>query len=103
MNPFITDRLAALAEICRRRAVRRLAVFGSATGESFDPSRSDVDVVVEFAPLSPTQKIDAYFGLVEDLESLFGVAVDIVDTAAMRNPYFRRSVMQSQVVVYEAA
>jgi uncharacterized protein len=42
-----------IAELCRRHRVRRLALFGSAVGEGFDPERSDLDFLVEFKPLPP--------------------------------------------------
>ncbi|HEX8802573.1 MAG TPA: nucleotidyltransferase domain-containing protein [Acidimicrobiales bacterium] len=37
----------AIADFCRRHAIRRLAVFGSALGDRFRDD-SDVDVLVEF-------------------------------------------------------
>jgi predicted nucleotidyltransferase len=43
-----------LAALCRRHGVARLDVFGSAArGADFDPERSDVDLLVEFAPTTP--------------------------------------------------
>jgi hypothetical protein len=38
-----------LAGFCRRRRIRRLALFGSVVRDDFGPE-SDVDVLVEFAP-----------------------------------------------------
>ena len=38
---------AALADICRRYAVRRLSLFGSVLGPDFTP-QSDVDVLINF-------------------------------------------------------
>jgi uncharacterized protein len=47
MLPFIEAQRSAIAELCRRFHVRRLDVFGSAArGTDFDPSRSDVDLLV---------------------------------------------------------
>src|ERR1700735_4649132 len=38
-----------LPELCRRFHVRRLDLFGSAaTGQNFDPVRSDLDLLVSF-------------------------------------------------------
>lgn len=50
--------------------MRRLSLFGSATSERFDSSRSDVDVLVEFEKMVPTEHAGHYFGLQEDLEAL---------------------------------
>lgn len=43
----------ALARVCQERGVARLRVFGSATGDDFDPERSDLDFLVDFIPERP--------------------------------------------------
>jgi hypothetical protein len=91
-----------LAELCRRQRVRRLALFGSAVRDDFDPGRSDLDFLVEFEALPPGTYADAYFGLLEGLERLYGRPVDLVVETAIRNPYFRQSVEQSQTLLYAA-
>ena len=100
MHPAIRDRLPGLAPVCRRHRVRRLALFGSAATDAFDPGASDIDLLVEFDPLDVREYAGNYFALQEELEGLFGRSVDLVEAAAIRNPYFRRSVEESQVVVY---
>jgi len=102
VSPFIQNRLPEVAKVCSQRCVRRLALFGSATREDFDPASSDLDFVVEFGPLSPAEQAANYFGLQEDLEGLFGVAVDLVELAPIRNPYFLKAVRQTQVPLYAA-
>ncbi|WP_371742773.1 nucleotidyltransferase family protein [Plantibacter sp. CFBP 8804] len=92
--PSMTSRISvdasALGTICRARGVARLRIFGSALSDRFDDGRSDVDLLVEFVPGS-ADPFDAYFGLREDLESLFGRPVDLVMASAVRNPYFAAS------------
>jgi predicted nucleotidyltransferase len=78
-------------------------LFGSVLGQEFDPARSDVDFVVEFLPMPPVEHADSYFGLAEDLEALLGRRVDLVEPRAIRNPYVKRSVEETQEVLYEAA
>jgi predicted nucleotidyltransferase len=103
MSPEITKRLDALNELCRRFHVRRLDVFGSvATGDD-RPGESDIDFLVEFERLEPGTLADTYFGLLEALQDLFGRPVDLVDSTAIRNPYFRESVDESKRLVYAAA
>lgn len=46
-GPLTLDR-EEIARLCRAFGVKRLAVFGSATTDRFDPDRSDVDFLVEF-------------------------------------------------------
>jgi predicted nucleotidyltransferase len=107
MIQAVEARADELAELCARRHVRRLAVFGSAAADgaapSFDPSTSDVDALVEFQRMSPAEHAENYFGLMEEMEQLFGLPVDLVEYTAIRNPYFRRAVERTQVVIYEAA
>ncbi|MGD0866664.1 MAG: hypothetical protein ABSA49_14015, partial [Rhizomicrobium sp.] len=45
-----------------------------------------------FDPLAPAAYADAYFGLREGLERLFGREIDLVIEASLANPYFRRQV-----------
>jgi hypothetical protein len=99
---MLEEKARQLQEICRRRQVQRLSLFGSAARGSFDPASSDLDFLVQFPKLNPAQHADCYFGLREDLELLFGRPVDLVEPGPIRNPYFRQSVEQSRVVIYAA-
>lgn len=91
-----------LRDLCRRFHVRRLDVFGSAARGDFDPARSDLDFLVEFAPLQPGPYVDAFFGLKEGLEQLFGRTVDLVSAASIHNSYFRQNVEESKALLYAA-
>jgi len=61
MNRIIDEKKTHLEDICRRRRVRRLHIFGSAVSEGFDPAHSDLDFLVEFYPMTPTEHADSYF------------------------------------------
>ena len=102
MTAIVREKTAEVREICQERGVRRLSLFGSAASDSFDPSSSDLDFLVEFEPASPAQHADHYFGLQEDLERLFGRPVELVEPGPIRNPYFRQAVEETQVLVYAA-
>jgi len=103
MNRIIEQNLNAIIRLCTHQKVRRLAVFGSATDDRFDPERSDLDLLVEFEKMPPSEHADQYFGLAEDLERLFGRPVDLVEAGPIRNPYFRKSLEDTQVEIYAAA
>ncbi len=102
MVPLIQERRPQTAEVCRRRRVRRLDVFGSAAGGDFDPTSSDLDFLVEFLPLQRGQHAEAFFGLMEDLEALLGRRVDLVVERAISNRFFRQAVEQTRETVYAA-
>jgi predicted nucleotidyltransferase len=102
MEASIAQRRSEVVDICRRFSVRRLELFGSAAGDRFDPQHSDVDFLVEFEPLGEGQHADAYFGLRESLEALFGRPVDVVMTRAIRNPYFLEAIEPTRTLLYAA-
>lgn len=89
-----------IADLCRRYAVVRLEIFGSAATGAFDPARSDLDFLVAFAPHPSLSRFEQYFGLQEELQALFGRPVDLVTVDALRNPYFVRSVNASRQLLY---
>ncbi len=102
MIPILIDRKEQVGTLCCKHRVRRLEVFGSAADGTFKPESSDLDFLVDYQPLSPGERYEAFFGLWEDLEALFGRKVDLVEAGAMRNPYFIRRVNESRRLLYAA-
>ncbi len=101
MISFIEENHESLKRLCKKYRVKRFEVFGSAlTGEGFDPKNSDLDFLVEFLPLQPGEHADAYFGLLEALQDLFTRSIDLVETKAIRNPYFLESINQNRKEIY---
>jgi hypothetical protein len=101
-RPLILGKQRALAEICRRLSVHRLELFGSAASGEFVSGTSDLDFLVEFAPLPPDEYAEAYFSLRAELEHLYGTAVDLVTVPALANPFFRTSIDESRRLLYAA-
>jgi predicted nucleotidyltransferase len=93
----------AIADLCQRYGVRRLAVFGSAATNEFDPASSDVDFLVEFGADGNSGGLDSYFGFKWALEELLGRPVDLVAPKALENPYFAAEVRRTEEEVYAAA
>jgi predicted nucleotidyltransferase len=102
VNPYLKRKLPELQTLCRRHGVARLALFGSATRESFDADNSDYDFTVEFLPLPAGTKADAYFDLLEDLQQLLQRPVDLIVNGAITNPFFEESVKTSEQQLYAA-
>jgi len=103
MHTLIDRNNEAIQALCARYDVQRLSLFGSITDDRFDSVESDIDILVEFGPMAPVAHADSYFGLMEALEDLFNKPVDLVELGPITNPYFRQSIEETQVVVYEAA
>lgn len=91
-----------IAELCRRYRVARLEVFGSAAGGEFDELRSDLDFIVDFQEGFPDGPFRQYFDFLAALKSLLKREVDLVETQAIRNPYFARAVNKTRRVLYAA-
>jgi uncharacterized protein len=102
MHPEVAQHRDALERLCRQFHVRRLELFGSAAIGTYRPGESDVDFLVEFEPLPFGAYADAYFGLLEALEDLFGRPIDLVVARAIKNPYFRESVDETKVLIFAA-
>jgi predicted nucleotidyltransferase len=93
--------LDAIADACRQHQVLRMYLFGSALRDDFDPTRSDLDLLVEFQPIESSSLVQAYFGLVRQLASITGKPVDLVMADAVRNPYVRRDIEASKQSIYQ--
>ena len=102
MTSLVQDNREAVEQLCRQFRVRRLELFGSAVGETFDPKTSDLDFLVDFEDLKPEGYADTYFGLLEGLQELFKRNVDLVMISAVKNPYFLESIERSRTLLYAA-
>jgi uncharacterized protein len=103
MLPVVADNLPAIEALCREYGVVRLDLFGSAATGEFDPSRSDIDFLVEYAPdadLGPW--LSRFFDLRDRLAALLGYPVDLVMAGAPRNPWVIRSIEESRRLLYAA-
>ena len=96
------NKLDAIAEACERHGVIRLDAFGSALRDEFRPGRSDVDLLVELGSMEPYARVDAYFGLLEDLRAILGEQVDLVISGAVKNPYIAREIARTKELLYAA-
>lgn len=103
MQPEVASRLDDIRRLCIKHRVRALWLFGSAVRPDFDPSRSDFDFLVEFSAMTPVERKNAYFGLLEDFQALFGRRVDLAEPGGLRNAIVKRRIDETRVPVYAAA
>jgi uncharacterized protein len=100
MIDLIKNNREQIAQLCNQLAVQRLDVFGSAVTNQFDPLRSDVDFVVDFYRHDEPGILDRYLALAERLEALLRRPVDLVTTASIRNPFFKKTIEETKETVY---
>ena len=87
---------ARIAEFCRKRHIRRLALFGSVLRDDFGPD-SDVDVLVEFEP-GHVPGLE-FFAMEIELSEMLGRKVDL-NTPEFLSPRFRSQVLAEAEVQY---
>jgi predicted nucleotidyltransferase len=86
--------------ICRKYAIKNIAVFGSILREDFRTD-SDIDFLVGFDDDASISLFDL-MELESDLSSLFNRAVDIVEPTALKNPIRRQAILNSCETLYAA-
>ena len=89
-----------LEEFCRRHSIRKLAVFGSVLRDDFRPD-SDIDVLVQFEPDAEHSLFD-FVRIQDELATLLGRSVDLVEETAIRNPFRRHEIRRTQQVIFGA-
>mgnify|MGYP006425888995 FL=1 len=103
MTAIIADQMVAIEAACKRHGVARLHVFGSALRDDFSPDGdSDVDLLVEFGPMEPYTRVDAYFELLDELRRILTVEVDLVVEGAVRNRYSAQDIERTKQMLYAA-
>jgi hypothetical protein len=100
MISLVSDHLEEIRSFCRSKAVRRLDLFGSSATDEFEPDRSDIDFLVEFKNENLQQETNQFFELMSQLEELLGRPVDLVEEAAIRNPYIKQAIDRERVQIY---
>jgi len=103
INPNLKLPQERVADFCRRRQIKRLSVFGSATRDDFRPD-SDVDVLVEFEDSARVTLFDLV-EMQDELKDLLDRPVDLVERRAVErseNYIRRRHILSSAEPVYVA-
>ena len=90
-----------LEAFCRKWKVEEFSLFGSVLRDDFRPD-SDVDVLVVIAEGAGWSLFDLV-EMKEELEFLFGRAVHLVEKDALRNPFRRKEILETRMVVHVAA
>ena len=88
-----------LQELCMRHHVDRMYLFGSALTPNYD-QQSDLDFLVRFQTMELSLYFENYFNLKEQLKSLYGREIDLLEEQALKNPILIQSINRSKQLVY---
>ncbi len=100
MVGLLVGKQEAIARICARHGVARLEVFGSGLRADFKPDDSDLDLLVELKPMEPYARVEAYFGLLDDLRRLLDREIDLVMVGAVKNRYIAQDIERTKQLLY---
>jgi len=97
----ILKRPDAFNALCRVHRVKYLYAFGSSVTERFNKEKSDIDVLVEVDEDDPIEKGEKLLSLWDALENFFDRKVDLLTDSSIHNPYLRKSIDSTKILVYD--
>ncbi len=86
--------------LLRKNNVSKAYLFGSITTSKFK-KESDIDIIIELSEMPPLEKGETLIELWEELEAFFGRTVDLVTDQPIKNPYFKKSLEETKVLIYD--
>lgn len=96
---IVTNKIEDLKRLCVLHQVEKMYLFGSALNASFN-EHSDIDLLVKFKSIDLTNYYDNYIGFKENLETLLGHKVDLVEEQTLRNPILINAINKSKELIY---
>jgi predicted nucleotidyltransferase len=96
---LIDKNIEALQRLCGKYNVEKMYLFGSALTSNFS-EKSDIDFLVKFKPIELSKYFENYIGFKENLQSLFGRQVDLLEEQTLRNPILIQSIDKSKQLIY---
>jgi uncharacterized protein len=87
--------------LCQNHKVRYLFAFGSSTTDKFNSKTSDIDLLVDIDVPDPIERGEKLLSLWEMFETFFHRKVDLLTDSSIRNPYLRKSIDSTKVLIYD--
>jgi predicted nucleotidyltransferase len=96
---IVDENIELIIKLCNKHKVSKLFVFGSILTNQFK-DESDIDFVVDFENVDLSEYADNYFDFKYALENIFNRKVDLLEDKAIRNPFLKKSIDSSKMLVY---
>jgi len=87
--------------LCKNHNVKYLYAFGSSVSERFDNDKSDIDLLVEIDSEDPIDRGEKLLSLWDLFEAFFMRKVDLLTDSSIRNPFLRKSIDSTKVLIYD--
>jgi predicted nucleotidyltransferase len=90
---------AEINALCENHKVKQLYAFGSILNNEFN-AESDIDLLVNFENIKLELYANNYFNFKFSLEDLFSREVDLVEEGTIKNPFFKKTVLENRRLLY---
>jgi predicted nucleotidyltransferase len=99
----ISKNLNDFNAVCQNHKVKYLYAFGSSITDRFDYEESDIDFLVEIDEPDPIERGEKLLSLWDTFENLFQRKVDLLTDSSLRNPYLRKNIDSTKILIYDGA
>ena len=90
-------------DLCKNHNVKYLYAFGSSVSERFDFNKSDIDLLVEIDSMDPIDRGEKLLSLWDLFEVFFHRKVDLLTDSCIVNPFLRKSIDSTKVLIYDGS
>ena len=97
----ILKRKTDFSNLCKNHKVRYLYAFGSSITDKFNEATSDIDLLVEVDVADPIERGEQLLSLWDTFELFFHRKVDLLTDSSVRNPYLRKNIDSTKVLIYD--
>jgi len=95
----LNNHIDQIKQLCNAYNVKSLFAFGSVVSNKLKPD-SDIDLIVDIDSPDPIDYSDNYFALKFQLESILNRPIDLLEDKAVKNPYLKKQIDNTKVLVY---
>jgi uncharacterized protein len=99
----ISNNVNDFNEVCKAHNVRYIYAFGSSITTGFDSSKSDIDLLVDIDYTDPVERGEKLISLWDTFETFFKRKVDLLTEASIHNPFLRKSIDSTKILIYDGA
>ena len=97
----ISEKLDDFKDLCGKHKIKYLYAFGSSVTDQFKPQKSDIDLLVQLYETDPMERGEYLISLWDTFESFFHTKVDLLTESSLKNPFLRKSIDSTKVLIYD--
>lgn len=97
----IAKNLEDFNSLCSSHKIKYLYAFGSSVNGNFNSEKSDIDLLIEFSEIDPIEKGETILSIWDSFERFFNRKVDLLTENSIKNPFLRKSIDKTKVLIYD--